>query len=394
MDSVLNFDLNNYCYGCHACAAICPLNAIQMVSDESGFLYPKISKELCIGCRKCNEVCPHLNAGLHKKNETSVEGSWLYASTDRENKLRSASGGAFYELARKIISDGGYVCGCVWNRDLMAEHIVTNSELELCRMQGSKYVQSNMKNCYQEVLGLLKAEKTVLFSGTPCQVMAMHNIVCKKSRHLRKYLITVSVICHGIAAPGTWSSYKNWLEKQQNSKLVSVNFRDKSLDGYKKSYCRYEFESGQVTYVPTYFPSSKYIEATLVYNLALRKTCGNCECKGIKESSDIILGDWYVEYQGEGALGTSCIAAFTKSGRKIVTENLGNLRVIPFDQIIRSNRFIVDSVVLNKNSDKFLRVLNDSIWDTVEKFYPPKYKIKKLFIQWGIYGWLKENWLN
>lgn len=387
---MIEYDFEEYCCGCRACENFCPVQAIEMVPDKSGLLYPKIDEEKCVGCGKCDKICPHLNAHFYKKEDTSEIAAWLYASSDNEAKKRSASGGAFYELAKKIVADGGYVCGCVWNNEMMAEHIVTSSEFELCRMQGSKYVQSDMKDCYQQILDLLKAKKTVLFSGTPCQVTAMHNAVQCEYSYLRKYLLTVGVICHGIAAPDVWLSYKKWLEKKQGSRLVSVNFRNKSQEGYKKSYCRYEFESGKITYVPTYLPSSKYIEATLVYNLALRKSCGYCDCKGVTEACDIILGDWYAEYQNEGALGTSCIAAFTEQGQQVVMKCLKDLRVFQFSNIVRDDGFIMNSVILNSRRDEFLGNLNDDIWDTVEGYYPPKYKIKKLLVQWGIYSWLKN----
>ena len=46
------------CSGCSACYAICPKNAIKMVPDSEGFLYPQINEEICIGCTQCLSVCP------------------------------------------------------------------------------------------------------------------------------------------------------------------------------------------------------------------------------------------------------------------------------------------------------------------------------------------------
>lgn len=36
------------CYGCGACASVCPRGAIKMVHDKHGFLYPVIDPEKCI----------------------------------------------------------------------------------------------------------------------------------------------------------------------------------------------------------------------------------------------------------------------------------------------------------------------------------------------------------
>lgn len=46
------------CCGCSACYSICPRNAIKMIPDNEGFLYPVINRELCVACKLCLQVCP------------------------------------------------------------------------------------------------------------------------------------------------------------------------------------------------------------------------------------------------------------------------------------------------------------------------------------------------
>lgn len=45
------------CCGCEACRQICPMEAIEMLEDEEGFLYPEITGA-CIRCSRCLKVCP------------------------------------------------------------------------------------------------------------------------------------------------------------------------------------------------------------------------------------------------------------------------------------------------------------------------------------------------
>lgn len=51
------FNYKYECCGCSACYAICPVEAIQMIADEEGFLYPTLEENKCIKCHKCLSVC-------------------------------------------------------------------------------------------------------------------------------------------------------------------------------------------------------------------------------------------------------------------------------------------------------------------------------------------------
>lgn len=389
---MIKYDLNEYCCGCGACENACPMKAIKMINGEGEFLFPQIDKDKCIKCGICVNICPHLNAKKLSENNFDVLGTWLYASSDSEAKKRSASGSAFYELAKYYVDSGDFVCGCTWDKDLKAVHTLTDTLKGVHRMQGSKYVQSNVNACYSQVVEKLISGKSVLFSGTPCQVVAMHNMVMNIEKgKFRNKLLNVAVICHGIATPGGWESYKKWTSEKHNSKLVDVNFRDKSQEGYKKSYCRYEYATGEVNYQPTYLPSSKYIESSLVYNLAIRNSCSHCNCKGVNIGCDIILGDWYDEYKGLGELGTSCIVAFTQRGYELVNSVLTNLRKFDYAKVKEKNSFIENSVTLGQKRNDYLEHMDDeNFWENVEQYYPPKYKYKKLLVKIGVYNLIKK----
>ncbi|KAJ51277.1 ferredoxin [Clostridium tetanomorphum] len=43
-----------YCVACGACAKVCPLGIIEIVSG----LYAKINLDKCVGCGKCERECP------------------------------------------------------------------------------------------------------------------------------------------------------------------------------------------------------------------------------------------------------------------------------------------------------------------------------------------------
>lgn len=56
--AIILYNNKSECCGCGACYSICPKNAIEMIPDKEGFLYPKIDVGKCIECRRCISDCP------------------------------------------------------------------------------------------------------------------------------------------------------------------------------------------------------------------------------------------------------------------------------------------------------------------------------------------------
>lgn len=390
---MIEFDFEEYCCGCGACATVCLVDAIAMKFDKNGFPFPAVDSNKCINCKQCDRVCPHLNNILEQpvQQEQKDYSAWLFASKDNDAKMRSSSGAAFFDMACAVIADGGAVCGCAWDENLLnAKHIVVDTFDNLTLLQGSKYLQSIIDvNVYKEIEKRLKHGQTVLFSGTPCQCEAAYRYMSITARKYMQRFLLIAVICHGVSAPAVWRTYKEWMEKKEGEPLLSVNFRDKSREGYKKSYCKFQFK-GHTTFLPTYLPSSPYMESTIVYNLALRKSCSHCECKGIRKTIDILIGDWYAANTGEGIWGTSCVVPCTEIGMKACKKYLRNLRSISMSEIIKANPMIVRSSEINPLRDTFLKNNSVEVWDHVERYYPAKYKIKKVVIKMGIYQMLKD----
>lgn len=99
----------------------------------------------------------------------------VYAAKNSSDDVRrhSASGGMFHALASTVISQGGVVYGCAFDDDLRAVHIRCETMAEAERCMGSKYSQSHMGDTIKGIVADLKADRTVLFTGTPCEVAAV-----------------------------------------------------------------------------------------------------------------------------------------------------------------------------------------------------------------------------
>lgn len=99
-----------------------------------------------------------------------------FAARNRDDEVRrqSSSGGMYHALATHVIGDlDGVVYGCAFDDGLRAVHIRCETMTDAERCMGSKYSQSDMGDSIRLVHEDLEAGRTVLFTGTPCQVAAV-----------------------------------------------------------------------------------------------------------------------------------------------------------------------------------------------------------------------------
>lgn len=183
------------CTGCGACSSGCPKGAIRMVPDKEGFLYPEIT-DGCVQCGHCAHVCPVLK---QREPRTAPQ---VFAVWNRDPAVRreSTSGGAFSALAAYVLEGGGVVFGAALDKDLRVVHTAVKNVHELHRLRGSKPVQSDMGDAYQQVRLYLDQGRQVLFSGTPCQVDGLYRYLGEHPERL----LTCDVACRGVCSPGVW----------------------------------------------------------------------------------------------------------------------------------------------------------------------------------------------
>lgn len=269
----------NSCAGCTACYSICSKNAIKMREDTMGFNYPEVDLDLCVNCGLCERVC------LFRNKITLNEPLLIYAARNKDlNEVNSSrSGAVFPEIASYVIDNGGIVYGAVFNENLDVVHAGKSTKEGCISFKGSKYVQSKLEDTYKKILDDLKQGRMVLFSGTPCQVYGLKNIIPDK---LINYLYTVDIICHGVPSPFIYRDYITYEENKHKSKIIHFNFRDKTINGWhdhKESFC---LLNGQKKVENLY--------TKLFYsNCFFRESCYKCPFANISRASDITLGDFW-----------------------------------------------------------------------------------------------------
>lgn len=391
---MIDFDFNEYCCGCTSCASSCPTNAIKMVANAEGFLMPEITKDACIKCGKCEKSCPYINSlnegATVSRQDFDDKKAYLYYSQN-DGRKDSASGGFVYDVYRYFLDNGGYASGCVWDKEIVAQHITSNQLQDVRRMQSSKYVQSDISGCYAEIKDLLKKGESVVFCGTPCQTAGLHYYLGKKSID---NLLTICCICHGVPSPGVWSAYKNSLEIKYGGALVDVNMRDKSYKGYSTSYVRYTFdiddEAARTPQTARYVGMPTFLADPYIFlftdDLFLRNSCYHCQYKGGNNRADIIVGDYYASTSGAGNLGCSTVITMNDKGDDFIKKLDGVCKIGEKDVVIGANSMLWKSVPKTDKREQFFKQFVSGDTDVFSKFLPMRFHVKRIMNNIGLFG--------
>lgn len=283
------------CCGCMACVQACAHKAISIERDKEGFERPVIHQEICVNCGLCKDVCP-INSKPKSNKPIKVFSGW---SNDESIRLNSSSGGAFVEIAKAILADGGVVFGCALNEAFQAEHIYVESIEDLRKLlTGSKYVQSHIGNSYRAAYSFLREGRKVLFSGTPCQIAGLKKYLRKEYSNL----YTVDLICHGVPSPLIYNDYIDYMKRVYDMKITDIKFRRKK---YSWIFFNMAIEgvnnktNDKFSYIGKYY-QDPYIRGFL-RDYFLRPSCHQCQFTSVNRYTDFTIADWwgYKRQKGE-----------------------------------------------------------------------------------------------
>lgn len=368
------FDDIARCCGCGACARACPVGAISMATDASGFAYPRIDETLCVRCGLCKRVC-----GFQRRLFQQSGGPFLAAATSEAEIDRSASGGVFGALARAMVARGGAVVGCAYELDggeLVARHRVVEDARGVNALLGSKYVQSDAAVTFARVRELLAEGREVLFSGTPCQVAGLLGYLGDPVDGL----LTVDLVCHGVPSPGMLRGYLRGVGRARDQRIVDARFRPKR-DGWANSLqLELSFADGSAGRVPS--EESSYYDLFLSLQ-TLRDSCYECPFAGRLRPADLSLGDfWGIEKVRPDLLaeaggpfdvrrGVSCLLVNNERGGAWL-ERLGQRLVtapVTFEQIAEHNDQLRNPAERPTDREAYLDAFATGGWPAVERLW-------------------------
>lgn len=364
---------NNECCGCGACNNICPSGCIDMVPDDEGFLYPVVNFEKCIDCGLCEKVCLYKQFGDDDKKKPDC-----YAMKAMDNELRenSSSGGVFSLISYDILQSGGFVYGVSMDENNKSCSFLKVGKREaLNPLRGSKYLQANAGEVYKMVKSDLDNGNKVLFSGVPCQIIALKMFLDKEYDNL----YCVEVICHGVPSPLLWKKYIEYIERKNKTSVSAVNFRNKN-GGWKN----FSLKIDGVGFTQSKNISNDPYLVMFLRNYSLRPSCYNCKAKIGDSSADLTIADfWGIEKilpDMDDNKGVSLVMINTEKGR-CVFENIKGLTLfaqVPYDFAVSNNTAYLRSCSMPKERQGFFKDLNSMDFEMFSKKYSRVSAYKKI----------------
>ena len=379
------------CSGCTACASICPKGCIQMQTDIEGFLYPVVDITKCVECGICERVCPIRNLVIE---EQIPQKAYLVQHRNDAVRLDSSAGGAFTAIATAIIQKDGVVFGAAYDERFHVHHIYVENELDLKKFRNSKYVQSDIGDCFKQVKAFLKGNRWVCFSGTPCQIEGLSKYLGK----CYERLLLVDVVCHAIPSPLIWSKYLEY-QKIGEIKTDNIRFRDKYY-GYKYSTMSF-IQNGK----NVYHAGSQQDPMLRAFfsDICNRPSCYECPFKKRYRVSDITIWDCFSVYNFDKMMdddkGTTRVLCHTAKGVTFIHEikSMAKCMEVPANQLVSGVKEMYESVKENPQRKLFFadaqRLNSIELFD---KYYPITLKIKtktavrKTLLVTGIYRIIKK----
>lgn len=351
------------CVGCGNCMLSCPQNCIHLERDSEGFLYPQIDISKCVNCGHCNQACPVKQTPINNINDNIR----VFGAINRlmDVRMNSSSGGLFSAFAVNILNHKGIVYGAMMTDSLQVKHSAINTENDLWKLQGSKYVQSVLGDSFSQLSDQLKTGVEVLFSGTPCQVKALYSFL----GHRPTNLLSIEVVCHGVPSPMVFERY------MKERKAIGMVFRKK-----ERSWRNYDVE---ISFINGRIKREKaaqnlYMKGYLK-DLFTRPSCSKCPAKYFLSGADITLGDfWGVGRISSGLSddkGTSLCFLHTTKGIHAWNQIKHQLEfaTISMDDAVSENPYVIQSVTNSQERDLFFSDISHSpVVTTLKKYVGEK----------------------
>lgn len=342
----------NRCAGCMACVEKCPVNAVT-IKDTLSEYNAVIDTAKCIDCDACRKVCqvenpPKLSYPVYWKE------GW---AADEDIRKKSSSGGYAAAIERAFVKNGGVVCSCCASEDGFGFGFA-ETEDEINRFIGSKYVKSNPFGAYKKIKKFINDGKKVLFLGLPCQSAAVKNYIGEN-----ELLYTADLICHGTPSPKLLESYLKDFGKDLSSCADKLSFRSSNIFRLEENGKPFVKPVVKDDYTFLFLKAAIYTE-----------NCFNCRYAATERVSDLTLGDsWGTELpKDEASKGVSLALCQNEKGVELLKNADIKLMDTDLELAVKYNHQLKHPSIKPEGSERFFGVIKKggSFKNAFKKTYP------------------------
>ena len=285
-------------------------------------------------------------------------------------KEREVPPAAFSSPSQLQLYGGGITYGAAYQQNLTVAHSAAADTDSCLKQQGSKYVQSDISECFADIKEKLENQTRVLFTGTPCQVAAVKNY-CLQKKISTDNLLLVEILCYGVPSPQIWADYIRHL-KDRYGQPKEYCFRDER-DGWSNIYChRAVFQDGTELY------KTKELQAfgsLFGSRVNMRESCFSCKFDSFYRCADITIGDcWGIEHinkEFSDAYGISQVLINTEKGKAFWNTVKDCFETVPADieKISQYNSVLSRPAARPDEYEKFWADYNRHGFDYIMKRY-------------------------
>lgn len=351
-----------------------------MKPNHEGFLHPVVDAEVCVECGACENVCPGL---VVAQNELAHPQAFIAQHKEDIIRYQSTSGGAFSAIAEEIIRRDGVVFGAVMTEELTVKHILVSDIDGLAKFRNSKYVQSEIGNCYKQAKSLLNEGRWVCFSGTPCQINGLYKFLGKDYDNM----IAVDIVCKSVPSPLVFAKYVEWKQLSEG-KLSDIVFRDKKRGFLYCTMAHYKTHEARKEAKDVYRRGSESDEWLRLFlsGKISRRSCMSCPYQTTQRVGDITLGDiWETNnLEFDDNKGSTLIHVWTEKGIAFLDSIKNNVKIKQFPEGNQRGVERTNTITLRTNREELFDEVHKLPVNAFFEKYAP-YSMKVRAKQWGRY---------
>jgi len=328
---------NSLCFGCGACAAICPERCISFSNTNAGRLHPSINFNQCTGCGNCYAICPGYSSNnyitaedLSRGWKEKAIGCYLGRSQDERTYKNSQSGGLVTQslayLFENHLIQYALVTKTDYARRPYPHYFWARSVNDLRSSQKSVYAPVALLSALRDIEDI---KGDIAIVGLPCHIEGIVSLIKFHPQKFQKIRYKLGLICEGnLSLLAT-----DYLSKKVNGEH-KITYKNKHCPDYLNANITIEQKNETFLVVPAE-------ERFLLKEFLTLPRCFLCPDK-MNTYADLVFGDPWGVPGYDKIHGSSIVISRTTLGQDILTNmiktNSVKLETVDYEQVLQGQK--------------------------------------------------------